>query len=91
MAKDVLYSGEIDRAKAMDRAFLISKLFRREYFDRVVAAINESDKKKAVTIFGEACKDAGLTEKQMIWLWNYLKYYNKGLAWNSPAGPINGW
>ena len=74
----------------MDRAFLMSKLFRRENFEDVIEAINEPDKKTAQKGFTIACEKAGLTEKQTTWLWNYLKNYNKELAWNQ-SSVKNGW
>jgi len=81
---------ELDRAKAMDRAFLISKLFRREYFGEIIAAINATDTKTARAGVFAACEKAGLTEPQTKWLWNYLENYKgKELAWNQST--MNGW
>jgi hypothetical protein len=86
------YAKAVDRGKAMDRAFLMSKLFRKEYFDDIVAAINSNDKEVGMKSFSIACKRADLTDKQIVWLWNYLENYKGSkLAWNSPTGPINGW
>jgi hypothetical protein len=84
---------EMDRAKAMDRAFLMSRLFRREHFyDIVVAINNKEDRKQAATDFMNVCtKSAGLSEDQAVWLWNYLKRYKPELAWNQSVAPMNGW
>jgi hypothetical protein len=92
---------EMDRAKAMDRAFLMSRLFRKEYFYEIIAIINSEKIKsdKPPTEFVDVCmkalegvsKNETVIRKQSRWLWNYLKNYSPENAWNSPVAPTNGW
>lgn len=68
----------------------MSKLFQKEFFDEVIAALNNPDRKEAVSAFQNVAHKAELTPKQTAWLWNYLRNYNEELAWNQST-PKNGW
>jgi len=68
---------DTDRALALDRALIMSQLFRTEYFPEVVRIINGN---KNETDFINLCEKAGLPDKEQ-WLWNYLQNYNKKQNW----------
>jgi hypothetical protein len=74
-----------DRALAMDRALIMAVLFKKDYFEEIVLAINHLGnpemKARAEPMFFEAVKEAPLTQKQKEWLWNYLKNYNSANNW----------
>jgi hypothetical protein len=76
---------ERDRALAMDRALIMSKLFQAETFPKIIEAINiskEVAETKKQEMFFIACGDE-ITPEQKIWLWNYLKNYNPKYNWGS--------
>ncbi len=88
-----------ERALAMDRAFIMSRLFSKEYFPKIVNAINISDKTNRKLGFyaafgidekniGEAGND-DFTALQINWLWNYLQHFNPEKVWC--ANPSPGW
>jgi hypothetical protein len=87
---------ELDRLKAQNRGYVMSNCFNKKCFDLFVKAINDSKIKEqktepeASSSWDVACKAAGLTVKQRKWLWNYLKEYDRDLAWNQSSA-INGW
>ena len=84
---------ELDRLKAVNRANIMAKCFNKQWFAKFVDAINvnlEQDEATARPIFDQAASDAGLTQGQQEWLWNYLKNYQPGLAWNMSSSR-NGW
>lgn len=79
-----------DRAIAMERALFMSKLFREPYYTNIMSSLNlyssasanedSETMKVAETKFETTCKNAGLIDKETVWLWNYLKNYNPELA-----------
>jgi len=70
---------EIDRALAMDRALLMTQLFRAEYFEKIIGIINAPTKDP--TAFHNVCASAGIPVDQEKWLWNYLQHYDQNSNW----------
>jgi hypothetical protein len=75
---------ERDRALAMDRALIMSKLFQAESFSKIIKIINKSEEEfseaQRQEDFFEACGDE-ITTEQKTWLWNYLKHYKPQNNW----------
>jgi hypothetical protein len=75
-----------DRALAMDRALIMSELFQKENFEKIVKVINTPVPKGSVDTrqkdFMKACPDT-ITNEQKKWLWNYLKNYDPKHNWAS--------
>jgi len=82
--------GEEKRAAAMDKAFMMSFLFKEPYFSEIENAIAMAKEKpkEAERMFNETFakhKMAGseaLKPKQKAWLWNYLRNYNSEMDWD---------
>ena len=83
---------ELNRLKALNRANIMSKCFNEDVFDDFVLAMNAKYVKgaSAEKLWDTACRKVKLTDEQQRWLENYLKNYNKELAWNE-SPPPNGW
>lgn len=88
---------ELDHLKAYRRAVIMAKCFeKKDAFESFVKAINDTNfQKKAQepgpgSDWAQACNKAQLTAQQSKWLWNYLKEYDKSLAWNQSSA-MNGW
>lgn len=69
---------------------------KKDAFELFVKAINDANFHKktqepgAGTDWAQACTKAGVGSDQSKWLWNYLKEYDKNLAWNQSSA-MNGW
>jgi hypothetical protein len=76
------------RAAAMEKAFMMSKLFHEPYFSEIEGALEQlPDREAATRTFDEilARHPEMLTPKQKEWLWNYLVNYDNTKDWN-PRG-----
>lgn len=79
-----------ERERAMAKAMSMSVLFKAEYYGNIVDILGKyqmraMDEKAAVSAFAIECNRAGLDEPDQVWLWNYLKNYDKELASRSDA------
>ncbi len=84
-------STEIDayRAKEMDKALMLSKLFEREYYEpikNILDTMGTRGEKEAQAEFMRIYERAqikptkDMDENLPVWLWNYLKHYDPKLS-----------
>jgi hypothetical protein len=85
---------EIDayRAKEMDKALLLSKLFERNYYAPIKDLLDKLGKREMsdsdaqaefMKIYAQAnikAETSRLDENYPLWLWNYLKHYDPKLS-----------
>jgi hypothetical protein len=83
-----------ERAMAMDKAFMMSKLFQEPYFSAIEEALTRLPKDAAgaenlfletFVKFREEGQPEILTKEQKVWLWNYLKHYDAKKDWMPSA------
>jgi hypothetical protein len=71
----------LDRAKEMDKALLMAKLFREEFFEPITTMVYEVSTKKVKAAdlepkFIYFCEKAEIDAENAKWLWGYLSNYN---------------
>ena len=64
-----------DHEKAEKRAVKMKKLFKKECYDPIMAALNSNPQNQIA--FNKAMKSAGFDDSEQKWLWRYLKQCNK--------------
>lgn len=94
MAEKLVDDSEERRAMQMDKAFRCARLFKSEYWSKIVEILRDLDEKKlpeekAGVMFKEICTKAGLGETRGYrgkiiddrdWLWNYLRNFDSTLT-----------
>jgi hypothetical protein len=78
-------SGNLDpqRAQALDRALIMSRLLDRRYFPRVSEAIKKG--KEGETLFKEACNEAKIPPEMIGAIWKILLFIEKDRTIAAPV------
>jgi hypothetical protein len=67
-----------DHDKAENRANKMKKLFKQEYYDPIMVALNSNPKDQ--NAFNKTMEKAGFDETEIKWLWRYLQHCSKTAA-----------
>ncbi len=75
-----------ERLNAVDKAFKLSVLLGPKHFDKAMTHIKAKNFDKGKDNFKTVCSSAGISEKEAVDLWNYLKEYKA-----TAGGAGTGW